>query len=83
MPENGDRSSLPEPNRRRKSLGSGYLFCKPVTINGKEYSQWWYQWEVKGVKRSKYVPRKLLGDIQTLEAQKVPVADILEVLGAD
>jgi hypothetical protein len=81
LPQNGLSAS--KPTRRRKSWGSGYLFCKPVTINGKEYSQWWYQWEVKGVKRSKYVSRKLLGEIQTLEAQKVPVADILEVLGAD
>jgi hypothetical protein len=81
LPQNGLSAS--KPNRRRKSWGSGYLFCKPITINGKEYSQWWYQWEVKGGKRSKYVPRKLLGEIQTLEAQKVPVADILEVLGAD
>jgi hypothetical protein len=80
LPQNGLSAS--KPNRRRKTLGSGYLFCKPITINGKEYSQWWYQWEVKGVKRSKYVPRKLLGEIQTLEAQKVRVADILEVLGA-
>ena len=71
--------------RRAKGEGTGFLFSKPVTKNGKKYDQWWYQWQVKQggkwIKHTKYIPKKLLGEISRLEKQKVPVREILEVLG--
>ncbi len=70
--------------RRLKGEGTGFLFYKPVTRNGKKYDQWWYQWEIKQggewIKRTKYVPKKLLGDIKRLEKQKAPVREILALL---
>lgn len=55
----------PSKKRRRKGLGTGYLFCKPIVRNNKEYPQWWYQWEEKKegkwTKRTAFVSKKSAG----------------------
>ena len=68
--------------RRKKGEGTGRLFSKIlIKPSGKKYEQWWYQWEAGGKKRTKYVPKKVLGVIHELEIKKTPVEKILKVLG--
>ncbi len=31
--------------RRQKGYGSGWIQCKPITRNGKQYKQYWYNYE--------------------------------------
>jgi hypothetical protein len=74
--------------RRNKGFGTGFLQWKTITLNGKDYPQPWYHYEVwiegaRVTKKSKYIPKRLLAKIQALEAQKAPVSDILEVLGVN
>ncbi|PSB00835.1 hypothetical protein [Merismopedia glauca] len=75
----------PSKKRRRKGLGTGYLFCKPIVRNHKEYPQWWYQWEEKKggkwMKRTAFVSKKVLSDVQLLESEKSPVILILKTIG--
>ncbi|KYC38275.1 hypothetical protein WA1_38745 [Scytonema hofmannii PCC 7110] len=76
----------PSKTRRNKGLGTGSLQWKTITLNGKDYSQPWYHYEVwiegdRITKKSKYIPKRLLTKIQELEAQKASVTEILEVLG--
>lgn len=66
--------------RRTKGNGSGYLYNKPYHRDNKTYSQWWYQYELNGIKKTKYIPKSVLGDIRVLEENKVPVKQILELL---
>ncbi|MEC4811832.1 MAG: hypothetical protein SAK29_00880 [Scytonema sp. PMC 1069.18] len=74
--------------RRNKGFGTGFLQWKTISLNGKDYPQPWYHYEVwiegaRVTKKSKYIPKRLLAKIQELEAQKAPVSDILEVLGVN
>ncbi|GAA6619944.1 hypothetical protein [Scytonema sp. NUACC26] len=76
----------PSKTRRHKGLGTGSLQWKTITLNGKDYPQPWYHYEVwsegnRITKKSKYIPKRLLSKIQELEAQKASVTEILEVLG--
>lgn len=75
----------PSKTRRHKGEGTGKLYMKPYSKDGKDYEQWWYQWEIKQgdhwLKRTKYVSQKLLAQIQKLELEKAPVREILKVLG--
>ncbi|WP_207714256.1 hypothetical protein [Scytonema sp. UIC 10036] len=76
----------PSKTRRHKGLGTGSLQWKTITLNGKDYPQPWYHYEVwiegdRITKKSKYIPKRLLSKIQELEAQKASVSEILEVLG--
>ncbi|MEO1801821.1 MAG: hypothetical protein AAFR62_15575 [Cyanobacteria bacterium J06629_2] len=81
-----DQNLSPSKNLRTKGEGSGSIHCKPIKRNGKEYKQYWYHYELwrsgeRLVKKSRYVPKKLLTQVQRLEADKVPVMNILAVLG--
>ncbi len=67
--------------RRKKGEGSGHIYYRTVTRNGKEYRQVYYQWRDKGKQRTKYIPNKLLSKVQEAESLKLPVADILKLLG--
>lgn len=76
----------PSKTRRNKGLGTGSLQWKTITLNGKDYPQTWYHYEVwsegnRITKKSKYIPKRLLSKIQELEVQKASVTEILEVLG--
>ncbi|WP_225912734.1 hypothetical protein [Nostoc flagelliforme] len=67
----------PSKNRRRKGEGNGSIHWRTITKNGKDYPQAYYHWQENGKKRTKYIPKKLLGDIQEAEAAKRPVVEIL------
>jgi hypothetical protein len=76
----------PSKTRRNKGLGTGSLQWKTITLNGKDYPQPWYHYEVwnegnRITKKSKYIPKRLLSKVQELEVQKASVTEILEVLG--
>ena len=72
--------------RRDKGEGSGWIQCKPIKRNGKEYQQYWYNYEEwregdRVTKKSRYIPKRLLARVEKMEVEKVPVSRILEVLG--
>lgn len=74
--------------RRYKGHGSGAISWRTLTRNGRDYHQPWYQYEFwdKGkctLKSSKYIPKKLLQQVQQMNQAKVPVLEILAVLGAN
>lgn len=81
-----------EPNassktRRHRGQGSGSIHWKPITRGNKIYPQAWYHYEIwdkgtRSAKKSKYIPKHLVGKIQELELEKAPVKEILKVLGA-
>lgn len=71
----------PSKNRRQRGEGNGSIHWRTITRNGKDYPQAYYHWKESGRKRSKYVPKQLLGAIQKAEAAKRPVTEILRLLG--
>ena len=81
------RKTIPTSKKRRdKGKGSGWIQCKPIKRSGKEYKQYWYHYEewrsgARLVKKSRYIPKRMLARVEKLEAEKVPVSQILEVLG--
>ena len=71
---------------RCKGEGSGSIHWRIITKNGKDYPQAYYHYEFWSdgycqVKSSRYIPKRLLSQIQQLEIDKAPVRDILKVLG--
>ena len=73
-------------SRRKKGEGTGYLFSKDVKRKNKSYPQWWFQYEEtlpNGDRKKKtvYVPKASLDMIGSMNRDKVPVVQILEVLG--
>ncbi len=71
--------------RRQKGYGSGWIQCKPIKRNGKEYQQYWYryeEWESGDclLKKSKYIPKSKRSQIQKMNDEKAPVEEILKVL---
>ncbi|MBD2535803.1 hypothetical protein H6G97_43210 [Nostoc flagelliforme FACHB-838] len=76
-------SNSPSKNRRRKGEGNGSIHWRIITKKGKDYPQAYYHWQENGKKRTKYIPKKLLGDIQEAEAAKRPVVEILQMLGVE
>ena len=67
--------------RRYKGEGSGHIYYRNVTRNGKSYRQAYYQWRENGRQRTKYISKKLLSRVKEAEAQKLPVDEILVLLG--
>ena len=72
-------------SRRQKGSGSGYIYWR--VYKGK-YKQAFYHYELwrnsdRHIKSSKYIPKKLVAEIQRLDAQKAPVTQILKLLGTD
>ena len=67
--------------RRHKGEGSGHIYYRIVSRNGKEYQQAYYQWRENGQQRTKYIPKKLLSKVEEAESQKLPIANILVLLG--
>lgn len=79
------KASPPSTKKRKQGYGAGYIECKPIKRSGKEYKQYWYHWEIwrsgdRLTKKSKYIPKRLLARVEKLEAEKVPIVDILKVL---
>jgi hypothetical protein len=72
-------------SRRSKGKGTGWIECKPIKRGGKEYQQYWYHYEEwregdRIIKKSRYIPKRLLARLEKLEVEKAPVREILEVL---
>jgi len=81
-------SKLPK-LKRSKGLGTGRIIEKEaiVTRKGKEYKylQSWFAWEEwkngSCQMRSKYIPVRLRDRILGMNSEKLPVEEILKVLG--
>ncbi|MFP4409991.1 hypothetical protein [Coleofasciculus sp.] len=76
----------PSKKRRGKGEGSGSIHCKPIKRGEKDYPQYWYHYEIwqegdRLLKKTKYIPKRLLSEVQRLDQQKAPVREILKVLG--
>lgn len=76
-------NNRPSKKRRRKGEGNGSIYWRTVTKNGKDYPQAYYHWQENGQKKTKYIPKKLLGDILEANAAKRPVVEILGLLGVE
>ena len=75
----------PSTRKRKQGEGTGYIECKPIKRSGKEYKQYWYHYEEwkdgdRLLKKSRYIPKRLLARVEKMEAEKVSVREILKVL---
>ena len=72
------------PQRRKKGTGSGYINWRDIRKNGKDYKQTWFHYELwdKGrqVKSCKYIPKGKRSQVEKMNAEKVPVEEILKIL---
>lgn len=72
-------------SKRASGDGTGRITKRIISKNGKDYKQFWYDYQFyqngRLIGRSRYIPKRLLAQIQALESEKVPVSRILEVLG--
>ncbi len=81
------RKTIPTSKKRRqKGYGSGWIQCKPIKRSGKEYKQYWYCYEewsegVRLLKKSRYIPKRLVQKVEKINGEKVAIKKILEVLG--
>ena len=73
----------PRKNRRKNGQGNGSIYYRTVTKNRKEYREAYYHYVENGKKRTKYIPKKLLDKVQEAESLKLPVSEILVLLGGD
>ncbi|MCL6753374.1 hypothetical protein KBT16_21345 [Nostoc sp. CCCryo 231-06] len=71
----------PSKKRRNWGEGNGTIHWRTITRGGKDYPQAYYHWRKKGRKKTKYIPKHLLGDIQEAEFKKRPIREILTLLG--
>jgi hypothetical protein len=71
--------------KRLSGEGTGRINKRTTSKNGKDYKEYWYDYQYflngKRIGRSRYIPKRLLPQIQIMEADKVPVSKILQVLG--
>ena len=72
--------SPPSKTRRQKGEGSGTIFYRTVTRNGRDYQQAYYKWRENGKQKTQYLPNKLLDKVIEAESRKLPVKDILVLL---
>jgi hypothetical protein len=72
-------------SKRTIGNGTGRVTTRKISKNGKDYKQYWYDWQYyqngKLIGRSRYIPKRLLPQVMALEQEKVPVSKIIEVLG--
>jgi hypothetical protein len=76
----------PSKTRRHKGEGSGCIHWRIITKGCKDYPQAYYHYEFwnggdRLIKSTKYIPKRLLSQVQQLEQDKAPVREILGVLG--
>ncbi|MEH2062348.1 MAG: hypothetical protein V7K50_08715 [Nostoc sp.] len=71
----------PSKKRRNWGEGNGTIHWRTITRGGKDYPQAYYHWQEQGRKKTKYIPKHLLGDIQEAEFKKRPIREILTLLG--
>ena len=72
--------------KRQQGYGAGYIECRKVKRGSKLYSQFWYHYEVwssgdRLIKKSRYIPKRLVPKVERMNQEKVAVRKILEVLG--
>ena len=82
---NPRKSTPPSKKKRKQGEGTGYIECKPIKRSGKEYKQYWYHYEKwrsgdRKSKKSRYIPKRLVAQVEKMNAEKVSVIKILEVL---
>jgi hypothetical protein len=70
----------PSKKRRNWGEGNGTIHWRTITRGGKDYPQAYYHWQEKGRKKTKYIPKQILGDIQEAEFKKRPIREILTLL---
>ena len=75
----------PSKRRRKRGDGSGWIECKPIKRSGKEYKQYWYHYEEweggdRLIKKSRYIPKRLVARVEKMEVEKVSVEEILRML---
>ncbi|OYD99963.1 hypothetical protein [Nostoc sp. 'Peltigera membranacea cyanobiont' 232] len=75
--------SIDNPSKKRRNWGegNGTIHWRTITRGGKDYPQAYYHWQEKGRKKTKYIPKNLLGVIQEAEFKKRPIREILTLLG--
>ena len=74
----------PTKTRRKKGDGTGYIYRRTITRKGKKYQESYYRYrDSSGKQRAKYIPKKLLDLVLLAESRKLPVLDILVLLGGD
>ncbi len=76
-------TNSPRKKRRQNGLGNGSIYYRQVSKNGKQYTDAYYHYVEDGKKRTKYIPKKLLDRVKEAEYLKLPVSDILVLLGGD
>ena len=81
----GELVNPPSTKKRKHGYGGGYIECKPITKNGNQYKQYWFHWEEwregdRVMKKSRYIPKKLVSKVERMNDEKAPVAKILKVL---
>ncbi|MEM7555211.1 MAG: DNA N-6-adenine-methyltransferase [Cyanobacteria bacterium P01_A01_bin.84] len=82
--EKNSPSKNASPSKKRLSgKGNGYIHWRSIIKNGKEYPQAYYHWREGCKKRSKYIPKKLLGSVEEADSIKRPVIEILKLLGVE
>ncbi len=72
--------------KRQQGYGAGYIECRKVKRGSKLYSQFWYHYEIwkdgdRVIKKSRYIPKRLVPKVERMNEEKVSVRKILEVLG--
>ena len=74
----------PSKTRRSKGAGTGYIYRRTITRRDKKYQESYYRYHDEvGKLRSKYIPQRLLNQVEQAESSKKPIADILALLGGD
>jgi hypothetical protein len=75
--------SIDSPSKKRRNWGegNGTIHWRTITRGRKDYPQAYYHWQEKGRKKTKYIPKHLLGVIQEAEFEKRPIIEILALLG--
>jgi len=71
--------------RRLKGEGSGSIYWRTYTKNGKQYRQAFFHYELweegaRLIKSSKYIPKEKVAAIQDLQTRKASIVEILRVL---
>jgi hypothetical protein len=86
----GDRKNLtpstnnPRKTRRKKGQGNGSIYYRLVTKDhGQQYQEAYYHYLENGRKKTQYIPKKLLDQVKEAEFLKLPVREILVLLGGD
>jgi hypothetical protein len=73
-------------SKRSKGDGTGRIQWRTVYRSGKPFKQAWYDYQIhedngKVVSRTRYIPKRLISQVELLELEKAPVIKVLQLLG--